>query len=378
MALNVLRGLFVLLMAAVGFSFVTTDPRELGGIGSVGGSSWLAMAFALSLGVLMVILDIISGRRKLAVFSGVAFGILVGLTVAYALSFGVALVVDNVLLPGGLNSRENAAVTSFLNLLIGTIVCYFSISFVLQTKDDVRFIIPYVEFRRDTRGVKPIVVDTSAMMDPRLTDIVGSGFIDGRLIVPQSVVGELQLISDHPDRAKAGRAREGLDRLAAMQRNEAVDVRIFDDRADRTQPAEEDVDGHVIDLARQLEGRVMTVDANMGKVAKLAGVIVLNLNDLSDAVRIPAMPGDELSLHITRRGNVAGQGVAHLPDGTMVVVEEASDYVGDDVQAVVTNATQTSSGRMVFARRKSGDEVPPRRPRRGRSRSDPPVASVGP
>ncbi|MEM7807745.1 MAG: TRAM domain-containing protein [Planctomycetota bacterium] len=374
MAINVLRGLFVLLMAAVGFSFVTTDPRDLGELGSVSSSSWLAMAFSLSLGVLMVVLDIVSGRRKLAVFSGVAFGILVGLTVSYALSFGVKLLVDNVFDPGGLGSSQNAAVTSFLNLLVGTIACYFSISFVLQTKDDVRFIIPYVEFRRDTRGTKPIVVDTSALMDTRLPGVVTSGFIDGRLVVPQSVVGELQLISDHPDRAKAERARDGLDRLAEMQRDKAIDVRIFDDRSDRTQPAEEDVDGHVIDLARQLEGRVLSVDANLGKVARLAGVSLLNLNDLTEAVRMPAVPGDELSLHITRRGNVAGQGVGHLPDGTMVVVEHAADDVGDDVTAIVTNATQTSAGRMIFAKR--ADDAGPKR-RRKRSSDEQPVASVG-
>jgi uncharacterized protein YacL len=355
MALNVLRGLFVLLMAAVGYSFIKLDPRD---VGSLGGSTWLALAFSLSLGVLMVVLDIVSGRRKLAVFSGLAVGILVGLTITYALSFGVSLVVDNVIIPDG-GDAEKTAIASFLNLMIGTTVCYFAISFVLQTKDDLRFVIPYIEFRRDTRGVKPVVVDTSALMDPRIEPVLESGFLDGRLIVPQSVVRELQNVADLEDRDKGLRGREGLDRLNRLQKEPEHDVRIYDDRPDSS--ADQTVDQRVIDLASNLEGRVLSLDVNLAKVARLAGLPVLNLNELSEAVRPPARPGDRLQLDITRRGTIAGQGVAHLPDGTMVVVEEAGDQVGETIDATVTNATQTGAGRMIFART---DRAGPRRRRK--------------
>ncbi len=364
MAINVLRGLFVLLMAAVGYSFVTLDPLELG---SLPVPAWLALGFSLSLGVMMVVLDIVAGRRKLAVFSGVAFGILVGLTITYALSFGVALVVDNVLLPAGARTTTNAAVIGFLNLMIGTTACYFAISFVLQTKDDVRFIIPYVEFRRDSRGVKPVVVDTSALMDRRLGPVLRAGFLDARLIVPQSVVAELQKVADLSDRDKGRLGREGLDRLADMQREPTVEVRIYDDRAG-SENLDGPVDQRVIDLARELEGRVLTDDLNMAKVAKLAGLSVLNLNALSEAVRPQAVPGDALLLEVTRRGSSAGQGVAHLADGTMVVVEHAAERVGETIEVTVTNATQTAAGRMVFARPADeavdADLAKPSKPRR--------------
>ena len=374
MALTVLRGLFVLLMAAVGYSFVTMDPQELGGLGQ-SNVAWLALAFSLSLGVLMVVLDLVGGRRKLAVFSGVAFGILVGLTVTYALSFGVALVVDNVINPEGAGSPLNRAIISFFNLMVGTTACYFSISFVLQTKDDVRFIIPYVEFRRDSRGVKPVVVDTSALMDRRLGGVLESGFLDARMIVPQSVVAELQQVADAPDRARGSRGRDALDRLADMQKHVELDVRIYDDRADHRETPNDPVDQRVIDLATELEGRVLTVDANMAKVARLAGLPVLSLNVLSEALRAPAMPGDSVRLEVTRRGSAAGQGVAHLADGTMVVVENAGERVGETLDAVVTNATQTAQGRMVFARPAEDGELDDEAtttatpsPRRGRKR----------
>ena len=300
-----------------------------------------------------------------------ALGILVGLTITYALSFGVALVVDNVVLPEGTGSRTNAAVISFLNLMIGTTACYFAISFVLQTKDDVRFIIPYVEFRRDSRGVKPVVVDTSALMDRRLAPVLRAGFLDARLIVPQSVVAELQTVADLSDRDKARRGREGLDQLAELQREPTIEIRIYDDRGASADHAADPVDQRVIDLARELEGRVLTDDANMARVARLAGLAVLNLNALGEAVRPQALPGDSLLLEVTRRGSIAGQGVAHLPDGTMVVVENAGTRVGETINATVTNATQTAAGRMVFARPsdeaeavETGLNKPRRRPKR--------------
>src|SRR5690606_36915582 len=130
-----------LLMAAVGWGFVVADPATAGELEK---SRWMALTISLVLGVAAVIVDIVAGRRKLAIFSGVAFGTLVGLTIAYALSFGVQMMVDNLLRPHGIGSEANQSLISFINLLIGTAAVYFSVSFILQTKDDFRFIIPYV------------------------------------------------------------------------------------------------------------------------------------------------------------------------------------------------------------------------------------------
>ena len=349
MLLNILRGVFVLLMGAVGYSLVVADPDNLG---RLEGKNWLALAMCVTLGVLVIAVDILAGRRKLAVFSGVAFGVLAGLAISYALSFAVRLVVDNVLLTGSVGSDTNRTIAGFLNLLIGTIVCYFTVSFVLQTKDDFRFIIPYVEFRRDARGARPVVVDTSALIDGRLEPAAAAGWLDTRLVVPEFVVRELQRVADSPDRAKRLRGRRGLDVLARLRSAPGLDVRVFDTHAHEPRDAEDHpVDRRLIDLARQWEAKALTVDHNLAKVAQLAGVAVLNLNDLADALRGGVVLGEARHLTIERTGTGQGQGVGHLDDGTMVVVEGAADAVGEKVDVVVTNTTQTSAGRMVFARR---------------------------
>src|SRR5687768_7425088 len=187
MLLNILRGLFILLMASVGWAFVVAEPDQAG---TFQNNQWLAPAVALAVGVLLICIDILSGRRKFAVFTGVAFGILVGLTITYALSFGVALIVDNLIRPETVTGGANNSLTNFINLLLGTAACYFAVSFILQTKDDFRFIIPYVEFRRDARGSRPIILDTSVLIDGRIADLAGTGFFDSQLIVPQFVVME--------------------------------------------------------------------------------------------------------------------------------------------------------------------------------------------
>lgn len=377
MALNVLRGLFVLLMAAVGYSFVVADPAQ---VGQLQGTNWLALAASLVAASGMIVLDVLAGRRKLAIFSAIAFGILIGLIITYALSLGVALIVNNFIFPGSADNPENEAVISFLTLLIGCVSCYFAISFVLQTKDDFRFIVPYVEFRRDTRGTKPIVVDTSALIDGRLRSVAASGFLDARLVVPQFVVVELQTLADTPEREKRQKGRRGLDVLADLRADRSLDVRIYDTHHDELNHDVEDlidpslpVDQRLIDLARQLDAKALTVDVNLAKVAALSGVAVLNLNELSQSLRAAVGPGDLVNLHIDRRGTGEGQGVGRLEDGTMVVVEQAADRVGQRMEVLVTNATQTNAGRMVFAKPQVDGVDEPSPKRRRSSKQKPPL-----
>ena len=372
MALNILRGLFVLLMAAVGYSFVVRDPSELG---ALEGQNWLGLALAVVLGVATIALDVLAGERKLVLFGGVVLGGLLGLALGYVLSYVIALLVDNVFLPDSLASRENATATNFLSLLVGVICCYFGVSFVLQTKDDFRFIIPYVEFRRDARGGRPTVVDTSALVDVRLGGVVDSGFLEGRLIVPRFVVDELQELADRGDGTKRGRGRRGLDALERLRRLPGRDVRIYDAPADPSGQAGpgDPVDRRLVELARSLDARLLTVDFNLVKVSRLSGVATLSLNELAAAVRADALPGERMPVRIDRRGTGEGQGVGHLGDGTMVVVEDAADRVGETVEATITNTTQTAAGRMIFGRvgdedgaaAVADDDEPPR-PRRKR------------
>ena len=351
--LNLLRGLFVLLMAAVGWTFVVADPTKLGDLES---SRWMAMAFATTLGVAMVVVDILAGRRKLIVFGGVAFGTLIGLIIAYALSFAVALLINNIVLPEGLGGDTNRALISFLNLLIGGAAVYFSVSFVLQTKDDFRFIIPYVEFRRGAKGSRPALLDTSILVDGRIVGFAEAGFFDCQIIVPQFVVAELQDLADHPDRLKRARGRRGLDVLATLKRVPNLDVRIYDS-APRRYDAAAPVDQRLLDLAVELDGRAVTVDFNLNKVAQLSGVAVLNLNELVAALKPDLTPGETMRVEIVRPGSGQDQGVGYLEDGTMVVVEHARRHLHDEVDVVVTNTTKTAAGRMIFGRTTDADDA---------------------
>ena len=347
MLLNILRGIFILLMASVGWAFVVAEPE---GTGILQSNRWLAPAVALAVGVLLICIDILSGRRKFAIFTGVAFGILVGLTITYALSFGVTLIVDNILRPDavGGDNTANQPLINFINLLVGTAACYFAVSFILQTKDDFRFIIPYVEFRRDARGSRPIILDTSILIDGRIAELASTGFFDSQLIVPQFVVLELQDVADSHDRLKRARGRRGLDILNKLKREPNMDVRIYDAAAadDKDTP----VDQRLINLALELEGRAMTTDFNLNKVAQLAGVPVLNLNELANSLKPEVLPGETMRVQIVRGGTGEDQGIGYLSDGTMVVVEHAKTFVNQEVELTVTNTTQTAAGRMVFGR----------------------------
>jgi uncharacterized protein YacL len=345
MMLNILRGLFVLLMASVGWAFAIAEPEQAG---TLQGNQWLAPAAALIVGVGLICIDILAGRRKFAVFTGVAFGILVGLTITYALSFGVQLIIDNLIRPESVSSPANRTLVTFINLLVGMAACYFAVSFILQTKDDFRFIIPYVEFRRDARGPRPIILDTSALIDGRVADLAETGFIDSQLVVPQFVVQELQTVADSRDRLKRARGRRGLDVLNRLKSDGHADVRMFDSAA--ADQKDTPVDQRLINLALELDGRAMTTDFNLNKVAQVAGVPVLNLNELSNALKPEVLPGEVIRVQIVKPGTAEAQGIGYLDDGTMVVVEHGRDQIDREVDLVVTNTTQTAAGRMVFGR----------------------------
>src|SRR5438874_7446820 len=232
-------------------------------------------------------------------------------------------------------------------MLIAVCACYLSISFILQTKDDFRFIIPYVEFSKATKGARPIVVDTSVLIDGRITDIAGTGIIESQLVVPQFVLLELQQIADSADKLKRNRGRRGLDALAKLRANPRVDVAIFDPH--REEPAAT-VDQRLMNLAQELGARVLTSDFNLNKVAQLRGVDVINVNDLANALKPAVLPGERMSVRIQKRGEDAGQGVGYLDDGTMVVVEQGAGHLGEEVEFTVTNTRQTSAGKMIFGR----------------------------
>jgi len=194
------------------------------------------------------------------------------------------------------------------------------------------------------------LLDTSVIIDGRILDIVKTGFLEGEIIVPQFVLAELRHIADSGDGMRRARGRRGLDVLARLQKEARITV------AENDYPDAAEVDVKLLRLCRDMDGTVVTNDYNLNKVAGVTGIRVLNINDLSNAVKPMLMSGEELTVQIVREGKEPGQGVAYLDDGTMIVVENGRRYVGETVNAVVTTVLQTSAGRMIFTKLKSLDE----------------------
>src|SRR5690606_26446592 len=223
--------------------------------------------------------------------------------------------------------------------------CYISISMVLQTKDDFRFVIPYVEFAKELRGSRPTLLDTSVVIDGRIVDIIQTRIVQGTLIVPRFVLNELQLIADSSDKIRRTRGRRGLEILQKLQENQTVDVRIQDVDVEGT-----GVDQKLVALAQQTQARIMTNDYNLNKIATLRGVEVINLNDLAKALRPVVLPGEPMTVKVIKPGESPTQAVGYLDDGTMVVVENGRPHLGQEVEIVVTSTLQTSAGRMIFGK----------------------------
>ena len=231
------------------------------------------------------------------------------------------------------------------------VLCYVCISLLLQTKDDFRFIIPYVEFVKEVKGLKPYVLDTSVVIDGRIADVVETKILDNQLIMPRFVIAELQAIADSSDKLRRSRGRRGLDILNRLSNNSEVDFEIYD--RELPEFAGQPVDLKLVLLAKHLQGKVVTNDYNLNKVARLHGVGVINLNDLANALKPVFLPGENLEVRIVKPGEEPGQGVGYLDDGTMIVVEGGREHINKNVKIAVTSVLQTSAGRMIFGRYES-------------------------
>lgn len=193
---------------------------------------------------------------------------------------------------------------------------------------------------------RTILVDTSTIIDGRIADIVRTGFLPGTLLIPRFVLNELQYIADSPDGLRRQRGRRGMEVLAELQKMPNVLVRISDIDVEGVR----EVDDKLVLLARQLKAPILTNDYNLNRIAELQGVTVLNINELANAVRSVVLPGETLTVNIIQEGKEPGQGVGYMDDGTMIVIENGKDYIGEYVQVTVTKVLQTAAGRMVFAR----------------------------
>lgn len=307
-----------------------------------GGPAWLPYAILLGvigLAMLVILVDICVRRKQIATVTSVYFGLLIGVLLTYVLSIATTPLMSG-------TQYEYP-----IQLVIGMLLCYTCVSVLLQTKDDFRFLIPYVEFVREVKGFKPLVLDTSVAIDGRIEDLVATGVFDNQLIVPRFALNELQGIADSSDKLRRARGRRGLDVLNRLRSDDKVDLQIFD--RELPEWAQHPVDLKLVLLAKHLEGKIVTGDYNLNKVAKLHNVPVINLNEVANSLRPAYLPGEAFRLKIIKPGEGVEQGVGYLDDGTMVVVEGAREAINQEVPVVVTSTLQTNAGRMIFARLES-------------------------
>lgn len=196
------------------------------------------------------------------------------------------------------------------------------------------------------RQMRTVLVDTSVLMDGRILSVVQTGFIGDTLVIPRSVIGELQFLADNADHEKRARARYGLDAVAELQASDKVDVQILQDGS----KADEGVDERLLTLAKKHESMICTLDFNLSKVATVEGIGILNLNELAQSIRMAHLPGEHMRLELVQKGQDGHQAVGYLPDGTMVVVEQANRLLGQTVDIEVIRSLQTAAGKMMFAR----------------------------
>ncbi len=202
------------------------------------------------------------------------------------------------------------------------------------------------------RQLRPILLDTSVLIDGRIVGVARTGFISGTLIIPRSVLGELQFLADTGDHDKRSRARFGLDVVSELQGLPKTDVQILQDGS----KADEGVDERLLTLAKKHGAAICTIDYNLNKVALVEGITVLNLNELAQGLRMAYLPGEKMHLELVQKGQDSHQAVGYLPDGTMVVVEHANKLIGQTAEVEIIRSLQTAAGRMMFAKRLDGGQ----------------------
>ena len=335
MALWILRCIFLSASVGVAYNIITTVELQLD-------HPWMSFVALLAGACGFIAFDVLTPRKRIEFISCVYFGIIIGLFMTYVVRLTLGPLLDDPSI-----ERGDAKVTAIL-LAVGLSMCYLCVSMLLQTRDDFRFIIPYVEFSKEVKGVKPYLLDTSVVIDGRIADLVETSVFDNQLIMPRFVLAELQGIADSSDKLRRSRGRRGLDILNRLRSNDQVDLKIHD--RETPEMIGQPVDMKLVLLGKSLGGKVVTGDYNLNKIAKIHGVPVINLNDIANSLKPVYLPGENLNVRIVKPGEEQGQGVGYLDDGTMIVVEGGRDHLNEEVRIDVTSVLQTSAGRMIFGR----------------------------
>lgn len=322
--INLLRALFVIFTCFIG-STVGAEVLK---------SEWLGALAGIVFGLVVVLADRLLQGITLRTFSSATFGLLLGVIFA------------QLLLASGVLKYQAEEMQWIVSLLVFGTFGYFGMMLAIRSnRDEFSLVIPYVRFRQTSVQDAPLLVDSNIIIDGRIRQLCGTGFVSCSLVVPQFVLDELQRLADSSDSLKRERGRRALDTLQELQKGHDISVTVHGTLLD----AEVPVDTKLVQLARLLQARLLTNDSNLCKIARLQNVTALNLNELASALRPALAAGDETELALVREGREPHQAVGYLPDGTMIVVNHARPHMGKTVAVTIASAVQTTAGRLFFA-----------------------------
>jgi uncharacterized protein YacL len=318
------RGVFLIIMVSASYSL---QPFGFGRM--------IDALLGVALGGAILLFETRVNRASLKRLIGAAAGSILGIIGAYLIS----LVLGQSVFPRNM--------VSFIQLCIMLVMTYIGLVVGAAKGDMLNLAALGGLFGAEKQGKRSHkILDTSVIIDGRISDVCAAGFLDGVLVIPQFVLRELQQVADSPDSLKRNRGRRGLDILQKMQKMASLSVQIVDDDFPRVR----DVDMKLIELAKVYEAKIVTNDFNLNKIAQLQGVDVLNINELANALKPIVLPGETMRVFILKEGKEYNQGVAYLDDGTMVVVDNARKMISKTIDIAVTSVLQTTAGKMIFGK----------------------------
>lgn len=306
----------------------------------IGGTVGFLLSFLFNTKIQRLCSEIICRLQKIPTqnIAAAIIGLIIGLIIANLLAYSLSFI---------------PLIGSYLPIVLSVIMGLIGINIGLNKKDEIiNFFGSFKGFNRIRKKeynkylVHPKILDTSVIIDGRILDISKTDFLEGDLIIPRFILSELQHIADSSDSLKRNRGRRGLDILNKMIKIKKNKIKIIG----KDYKEQREVDTKIIRLAKDIKAKVITNDYNLNKIAQLEGITVLNINDLSNALKAVILPGEEISTQIIKAGKEPEQGVAYLDDGTMIVIEDGNRYVGRKVNVLVTSILQTPAGRMIFGK----------------------------
>jgi uncharacterized protein YacL len=321
------------------FSQLFGEPAEVRAIafGMVGMLAGLILTPYLTTRPMRAIRKALTQVSAKSLFTGI-LGMVVGLIISALIAFPLSMLPD--------------PYSQILPFVVAAVMCYLGVAVFSSRQTDIFEVWSSISSRTGDGGSgdglasRSILMDTSVIIDGRVADIARTGFLPGELLIPRFVLNELQYIADSGDNLRRQRGRRGLEVLSNLQKDPSISVRISDIDVEGTRA----VDDKLVILARQMRAPVLTNDYNLNRVAELQGVTILNINELANAVKAVYLPGENLEVRVIQEGREHGQGIGYLDDGTMVVVQDGNELIGDEVNTVVTKVLQTAAGRMIFSK----------------------------